>query len=142
MKDLGARIGEWWSEDKTRRQGELFGLGMGMAMSIMAAISMFRGMPARMEILAMISATLLGLAFILPRPLAAPAWLVEQVFLLLARSLLVFTLVSIFALIFAPAGIALRLLRKDPLNQKLEPGAESYWLPRRPTDPARAEKQF
>ena len=142
MNKIGTGIKKWWSEDKTRRQGELFGLGLGLAMSIMAAISMLRGMPARMEILAMISASLLGLALLLPRALAVPAWLVEQAFLLIARSLLVLTLVSIFALIFTPVGLALRLLRKDPLTQKLEPGAESYWLPRKPTDPARAEKQF
>lgn len=142
MSNYGTRIRNWWKEDKTRRQGELFGLGLGTAMAVMAAISMSRGLTERMEILALVSASLLGLAFILPRLLAVPAWIVEQAFNLIARSLLFLTLVSIFVLVFAPVGIILRLLKKDPLNQKLEPAAESYWLPRRPTDPARAEKQF
>ncbi len=39
-------------------------------------------------------------------------------------------LALLFYLIFAPIGLILRLLRKDLLNKRLEPGSETYWSPR------------
>ena len=36
----------------------------------------------------------------------------------------------VFYTLFVLIGGIMRLLRHDPLNRKLEPGRESYWLPR------------
>lgn len=53
-------------------------------------------------------------------------------------------LMLLFTIVFVPAGLAIRLLRKDPLKQKRDPGSSSYWIPRDPkyNDPQMAEKQF
>jgi len=41
-----------------------------------------------------------------------------------------------FFLTVVPIGIIRRLLGKDPLRLKLDPGAESYWQERKPPGPA------
>jgi hypothetical protein len=50
----------------------------------------------------------------------------------------------IFYLVFAPVGIVLKLLRKDLLDQKIEPQKNSYWQqrPPQPFDPKRYQQQF
>lgn len=50
----------------------------------------------------------------------------------------------LFVLVFVPAGLALRLLSKDPLHQRFEPGCQSYWIPRSGGDyhPQDTEKQY
>ena len=42
----------------------------------------------------------------------------------------------LFYLVITPTGLVLRALGKDPLRQRLEPGAKSYWIERRPPGPA------
>ncbi len=42
----------------------------------------------------------------------------------------------LFYLVVTPLGIVLRVLGKDPLRLRLEPGAKSYWIERRPPGPA------
>jgi len=37
--------------------------------------------------------------------------------------------------VLAPMGAAMRLAGKDPLRRKLDAGAASYWLPRKPPGP-------
>lgn len=54
-------------------------------------------------------------------------------------------ILSLFYLVvFVPAGLVLRLLGKDPLHQRPDPDARSYWIDRedRENDPRRAEKQY
>ena len=43
-----------------------------------------------------------------------------------------------FFLIFVPIGLALRLVGKDLLSRRLDPGAESYWVRR---DDGRADRE-
>jgi len=52
-------------------------------------------------------------------------------------------LLAVFALILTPLGLALRLLRRDPLQRRFEPEAETYWVdhPQPPT-PDRYFRQF
>lgn len=50
----------------------------------------------------------------------------------------------IFVLTVVPIGLLLRAFGKDPLRLKLDPGAESYWIPRDPPgpEPASMPQQF
>jgi len=41
----------------------------------------------------------------------------------------------LFYTIVTPLGCVMRLTGKDPLRLKLDPGADSYWIPRRPPGP-------
>ena len=42
----------------------------------------------------------------------------------------------LFFLTVTPMALILRALGKDPLHRKFDPGAESYWIERRPPGPA------
>jgi hypothetical protein len=131
-----------WRSEEWKKQGERFGLGVALALSVTSAISMYRGLMGRMETLALISAVLLGLALVLPRTLYPAAWLLETAFKTVTKATMYLLLVLIFYLVFSPAGIVLRILGKDILHQKSDPSAPSYWTPKKPTDARRAEKQF
>ena len=50
----------------------------------------------------------------------------------------------LFYLVFAPVGIVLRILRKDLLDQRIEPGKATYWQKReaKPFDPESYQQQF
>lgn len=49
----------------------------------------------------------------------------------------------IYYLLITPIGLLLRLFGKDPMSRQLDPGAESYWLERKPVDSAeRYFKQY
>ena len=132
----------WWTDPARVRQGELFGLGLSMALAVMSALSMRKGLMERMETLALASALLLSTALIYPRLLSLPAQAVESAFQGALKALLYVLLVMVFYLVFAPAGIMLRILNKDPLQRKREPEAETYWIDRKPADPRRVERQF
>ena len=41
-----------------------------------------------------------------------------------------------FAMVFVPIGLLLRLFGKDPLRLRLDPAAQSYWIEREPPGPA------
>ena len=53
-------------------------------------------------------------------------------------------LTLIYIIMFAPAGIVIRLLRKDPLKEKFIPEAKTYWIPKDKQVflPENAEKQY
>lgn len=142
MNAVAGRLVEWWRLEETRRQGERFGFGVALALSVLSVLSMVRGLEARMEHLALAAAVLLALTLIMPRLLSPFAWIVEQAFQLIVKTMLYVMLVLVFIIMFTPAGIAIRILRKDPLETKLDPQAKSYWSEKPKTDPQRAEKQF
>lgn len=142
MKKIIDRLLSWWREEARKLQGERFGIGLAMALALMSALAMVRGLMERMETLAFISALLLGSALLWPRVLSPLAWLLEAGFKTMTKALLYLLLVLVFYLVFAPVGLALRLLGKDPLQQKRDPAAPSYWRPKKPRDPKQAERQF
>jgi len=37
----------------------------------------------------------------------------------------------LFLFLFMPASLAMRILRKDPLKEKIEPNKQSYWIKRK-----------
>ena len=55
-------------------------------------------------------------------------WMVVAHFIGLVISSFILTFLYIIA--FVPAGIVMRILGKDPLNQKIDPQAKSYWIER------------
>jgi len=139
---VGAALARWWASPQRKKQGERFGLGVALALALMSALALYRGLEARMEVLAMISATLLAIALVLPDLLFPPAWLLEEAVKLVTKAMLYLALIIVFFLVFSPAGIVLRLLGKDPLERNIIPTASSYWSERKPRDPSRAERQF
>lgn len=53
-------------------------------------------------------------------------------------------LTIIFFVVIIPTGFLMRLFGKDPMDRKLEPAAETYWIKREDEQPdlERYEKQF
>jgi hypothetical protein len=49
-------------------------------------------------------------------------------------------LTLVFVLVMTPLGLVLRLLGRDPLQRKWEPGAASYWI--RSRQPGQVERLF
>jgi len=45
-------------------------------------------------------------------------------------------LVLIYGVAMVPIGLLMRLTGRDPLRLKLDPAADSYWIPRDPPGPA------
>ena len=82
--------------------------------------------------------------------LAAPGWLAAPNRLWTAFGLLLGRLMNpvisgiLFFAVFVPFGLAMRLLRKDPLRLKLDRAAATYWIDRDPPgpDPKSMKNQF
>jgi hypothetical protein len=128
---------------RERKRLRSFGLTVGIAFGALAVLLVWKHRPL-WPFCAGLGA-LLGLA-----GLMAPHWLrpIERVWMRIALALgWVMTRVIlgiVFALIFAPAGLALRVLGKDPLELRFDKRRPSYWHPRADEDrsPARMERMF
>lgn len=91
-----------------------------------------------------ISAVFFALAFITPlilKPIYI-AWMRFAFVLGWINTRLI--LAVMFYLVFTPAGIILRLLRKDLLDRRIEKGNQSYWKKKETPviNPLQYEKQF
>jgi hypothetical protein len=112
-----------------------FGLVFAAALAFFGLIPLLRGRPPRLWWLAA------GVVFLLSA-LTVPAVLHPLNRLWMRVSLLISKVTNpiitglMFFLVFTPAALILRLLGKDPLRIKLDPGATSYWIIRRPPGPA------
>lgn len=126
-----------------RRRLRRFGLTIGCGFVVLALLLLWRGKP----IWPLFAA--LGAMSLLPAA-ACPAILkpVERVWMKVAMALgWVMTRVILgvmFILVFAPAGLIIRLLGKDPLELRFSKEARSYWHRRQTRDPspARMERMF
>ncbi|MGH8742505.1 MAG: SxtJ family membrane protein, partial [Burkholderiales bacterium] len=81
------------------------------------------------------AAALLALALAAPRLLARPNRLWMRLGLLLGNLVSPVALALLYYGVLAPLGVAMRLSGKDALRLKLDRGADSYWLERKPPGP-------
>jgi len=70
-----------------------------------------------------------------PALLAVPNRLWLKLGLLLGKVVSPVALGILFYCVVAPIGVLARLTGKDPLRLKLDSGANSYWIPRKPPGP-------
>lgn len=119
-----------------------FGFVFAIFFALLAFWPMVRhGQPVRLW-----AAAACGLMLLLA--LAAPAilepanrlWM--KLGLLIGRVVNPIVLSLMFFLIFTPIALVLRLLGKDLLRWRTEPGAASYWISRRDSEPASMKNQF
>src|SRR5262245_4531802 len=82
-----------------------------------------------------IAAAFALLAIWKPALLAAPNRLWIKLGVLLAKIVSPVALGILFYAVLAPVGALMRLAGKDPLRLKLDSGAASYWIPRKPPGP-------
>ena len=74
-------------------------------------------------------------AILKPELLAGPNRLWIKLGLLLGKIVSPIALGIVFYCVVAPIGTLVRLTGKDPLRLKLDPRADSYWIPRKPPGP-------
>ena len=127
-----------------RKELRNFGLSLGVVCLIWAGILWWRGHMGAIPWLVGAAPVLAVLALVAPVAL----WPIHKVWMPLAKGLarvitwLVLTLA--FYLVFTPYAVILKLLRKDPLDRKIEKDRDSYWTQRDdgPFDPERLGKQY
>lgn len=120
-----------------------FGFIVGGGLTLLAAISWYRGHYWVPVVMWSAGGVLLLLALVLPRALGPfeKAWMTFGTALGWINTRIILTL--LFALIVTPLGAVMRLFH-DPLDRKLEKKDSSYWLPRKTVslDPKTYERQF
>lgn len=77
-----------------------------------------------------ISTVLLALGFTYPKIFTKPNDLWFRFGLLLGAIIAPITMALVYLIVIVPTGLILRLVRYDPLAEKLDPKATSYWLER------------
>ena len=124
------------SDDETKGSSDrAFGLVFGAVFTIVGLWPLIGGGAVRIWALGLAAAFLLAAAAY-PRILAPlnRLWTRFGAFLHRISNFLVLAL--LFYLVITPTGLVLRLLGKDSLRLRFEPGVRSYWIERRPPGPA------
>ena len=120
-----------------------FGKTLGIFFALVAAFLFWKESDFA-QLFAIVAAIFLILAFIGPLVLK-PVYLLWMGFATIMGFFMTrVILLLLYSIVFVPAGLAIRLLGKDPLNQRIDPGATSYWImrERKAFVPESAEKQY
>jgi hypothetical protein len=128
-------------EDLTREQyvegssDRSFGLVIGAAFLLVALSPLRHGHTPRWWALA-ISVVFALLALVKPALLSRVNRLWMKLGILLGKIVSPIALGVLFYGVLTPLALVIRLAGKDPLRLKLDPRAQSYWIPRKPPGPA------
>ncbi len=115
--------------DTGPRQLRSFGITLGIAFLVVAGLLHWRDLPGEI-ILAGLGALFLAGGLAAPkrlRPLYKP-WMALAILLGFVMTRVLLT--GIFVFLFIPIGLLMRLFGKDPLRRKLDPDADTYWIPK------------
>ena len=124
------------SEDETKSSSDrAFGLVFAAVFAIVGLWPLMGGGPLRIWALGVAAAFLVAAA-LRPKLLAPLNGIWTGIGLFLHRMANFVILALLFYLVITPTGLMLRLLGKDPLRLRFEPGARSYWIERQPPGPA------
>lgn len=121
----------------------MFSLTLGIFLGLIAAFLFWKEKGA-VEGFAFIAGAFLLLGLVLPIALQ-PIYLGWMSFAVVMGFFMTRIILSLmFCLVFAPAGIMIQILRKDPLHQKIEVQRDSYWVKRehKRFDPVTVENQY
>ena len=126
-----------------KKELKKFGYVIGVFLGLLALLLFWKDKSSAIYF-AYISGSILFLGIVYPialKPLYI-SWMSFAVVLGFFMTRLILSL--LFILVFTPAGIAIRLLGKDPLDQKIEKQKSSYWIKRdrKPYNPDSTEKQY
>jgi len=127
-----------------RRELRNFGISLGAVCLIWAGVLWWRGHPAALKWLLIASPVLIALGLLAPIALYPLHRVWMPVAKGIARLLTWLLLALAYYLAFTPYGMIARMLRRDPMERRIEPGRSSYWIRRDdgPFDPERMKRQF
>lgn len=117
-----------------------FGLTVGVILVGIAAIRwlVFNASPESSALIAGLGIVLLFFAIAAPQVLNLPNRLWMKFGLLLSRIVNPIVMLLMFALIFVPIALVMRLFGRDALRLRMDKEAASYWIPREPPGPTPA----
>ena len=127
----------------SRKELMKFGITIGVFLGIVAGVLFWNDSKA-WEYTAYIAAVFLITGLVIPTILK-PVYIIWMSFAVVMGFVMSHVILGlIFVLIFTPAGLIMRVLGKDPLKEKMDPNAKSYWIQRErtPFDPRTAERQY
>ena len=125
------------------REYRKFGITVGIVLGLISVFLFWKSKDSASYLLAIgVIFILFGIAFPKILKYIYIIWMSFAVVLGFFISRLILSL--FYLIIFAPVGIATRLLGKDLLNEKWDRDAGSYWIKREPTqyDPQSSERQY
>lgn len=128
---------------KDAKRFRKFGITIGIFLLIIGNVFLIKSMEGFVYLL-LIGGVILICGLIIPKFLR-PLFVVWMIFSVLLGFITTGIILSIiFYLIFFPTSVILKIFRKDLLQQKIDPDAESYWILRekKPYDPQSSEKQY
>lgn len=111
-----------------------FGLVFATLFLIVACWPLLYGETLRWWALA-IAVVIGAIAMWKPALLAVPNRWWTKLGVLLGKLISPIALGILFYGALMPIGLVMRLLGKDPLRLRLDPGSDSYWIPRKPPGP-------
>lgn len=112
-----------------------FGLLFAAVFAGFAGWAWYAGRPTLGATLLVAAVLFLALAFVAPKLLAWPNRLWFKLGMALNAVVSPIVLFVMFAVMFVPVALVMRLAGRDPLKRCFEPGAASYWIDRRPPGP-------
>lgn len=118
------------AKKKKNRELRRFGFSLGLGLNIAGCVMFYRERPHFIWFTGIGSLGLIS-AIIRPALLGFLKKALDFVILMIGRLTNSVSLIIAFYLIFTPAGILLRLFRKDPLDKSLDKSCESYWIKRK-----------
>ena len=77
-----------------------------------------------------VAVALLALAFLAPKTLSLPNRLWFRLGMALGAIVAPIVMILVYVVAVVPVGLVMRLVGKDPLRQKLDTKAKSYWIAR------------
>ena len=126
-----------------KKEFRKFGITVGIFLIALGAVFLWQG-KFFASYLIYIGLFLLSLALLIPQILK-PLYFIWMSFAIILGYFMTRIILSlIFFLLFTSIGIIMRLLGKDPLQEKFDPHINSYWIKReqRTHDPQSVEKQY
>jgi len=134
-----------WKPDK--RQLRIFGLVGSAVFCALAGAATWKSREGGAGIALIASWAVIGvwtaMAVLAPRVLRPIYVLITAVSLPIGIVVSFVLLAVVYFVVFTPIALVFRLTGRDALHRRFEPGARTYWTPRRPTgDVKRYYRQF
>jgi hypothetical protein len=117
-----------------RGSNRSFGLVFAVVFVIVGLVPLISGHPMRVWSLGL-GAVFLAIALLMPSVLSPLNRLWFQFGMLLHRIVNPVVMAVMYFGAIVPMGLLLRILRKDLLRLKINPGAATYWIDRQPPGP-------
>jgi len=134
---------EFQSIPMTDREVRKFGVTIGVVLLLVAAFLFWKNRSSALYF-AIAAPAFAGLAWSLPglmRPLYR-GWMALAVAMGFVMTRVILTV--LFYGMFTPIALVMKLLRKDPLHERFDKQAETYWVKREPHtyEPQSSERMF